>query len=60
VAEPRRHDEDGESPVVKEAEVVARGRAARTPFIAIGSVALLVWAAAALLTLVLFLVIWLV
>jgi hypothetical protein len=47
------------SAVEKEAQTVARGRATRTPFVALGGVAAVAWLAAGLLVLVIFLIIWL-
>ena len=48
------------SPVEQEARTVSRGRAARTPFVVLGSVAAVVWLAAGLIVLVALLVWWLV
>jgi hypothetical protein len=61
VTEPKRRDEyerDDESPVAREAKAVSRGRATRTPFVALGGVAAAVWAFAGILTIALLVLIW--
>ena len=56
----QRHEhEDSTATVTDEARVVSRGRATRTPFVALGGVAAVVWAFAGLLTIALLLLIWL-
>ena len=55
------HAEDSEgSAVEQEARTVSRGRAARTPFVALGGVATVVWLAVGLIALAAILVWWLV
>ena len=61
MTEPKRRDQDEreeDSPVAEEAKVVARGRATRTPFVALGGVAAVVWAFAGVLTVALLVLIW--
>jgi hypothetical protein len=52
-------DSEG-SAVEQEARTVSRGRASRTPFVVLGSVATVVWLAAGLIVLAAILVWWLV
>jgi hypothetical protein len=52
-------DSEG-SAVEQEARTVSRGRAARTPFVVLGSVAAVVWLAAGLIVVAAILVWWLV
>jgi hypothetical protein len=59
VNEPNRNGEHEESRVVEEAQVVARGRASRTPFVALGGVAIIAWTVAGLLTVALLALMWL-
>jgi hypothetical protein len=54
------NDANGNSAAEKEARTVARGRATRTPFVALGAVAATVWVAAGAIVLLLFLLIWLI
>jgi hypothetical protein len=54
------NDANGNSAAEKEARTVARGRATRTPFVALGAVAATVWLAAGAIVLLLFLLIWLI
>ncbi len=54
------NERSDKSAVEKKARTVARGRATRTPFVALGAVAGVVWLAAGVLVLVLFLIIWLI
>jgi hypothetical protein len=51
---------ESESVVEKEARTVARGRATRTPFVALGAVAATVWLAAGAIVVLLFVLIWLI
>jgi hypothetical protein len=62
MTEPEARDEseaEETSPVLEEAQVVARGRAARTPFVALGGVAVVVWTVAGLLAAALLVLMWL-
>ena len=58
MSEPTERHEHEDSTVAHEARVVSRGRAARTPFVALGGVAAIVWAFAGILTIALLVLIW--
>ena len=57
--EPRATSPEGSVPAGPTEKAVARGRAAGTPFVLLGSVAVTIWAVVAIVTAAVFLVWWL-